>query len=74
MPVFKGTMIFSGPQHGWTESWWTNWPNNDYNAVMANLQKVAIRRNEMLSNQTNLIGLRVSIEGLKNDGFAPTST
>lgn len=70
MPVFKVTMIFSGPQHGWTESWWNNWPNNDYNAMMADLNKLALNRQQLLSNQTTIIGLRVSLEGLKNDGFA----
>lgn len=70
MPVFKCTMIFSGPQHGWTESWWNNWPSNDYNAMMDDFQKLALNRAQLLSNQTQIIGLRVSIEGLKNDGFA----
>jgi hypothetical protein len=70
MPVFKGTMIFKGPQHGWTESWWNLWPNTDYNAVMVALLRLATARNELLSNQTEIIGLRVSQEGLKNDGFS----
>lgn len=68
--IFKGTMIFSGPQHGWTESWWTSQPTNSYSFVSDLLDGLIRARAPLLGNQATIIGKRVSREDLLNEGFS----
>lgn len=68
--VFKGTIIFSGPNHGWTESWYQSRNIGDYTGALADLDTLALQRAQLLGNQNSVTGIRVSAIDAKNDGVA----
>lgn len=70
MSVFKSTMIFDGPKHGWTESYYQDVASNSYTVALSNLEALADRRSPMLGRQCRIIGGRVSRVDRKNDGLS----
>lgn len=69
MPIYRGTIIFSGPNHGWTESYSRNDPSENYVDIMNHLIELAGRRWPLLGAQCSITALRVSRVDRKNDGF-----
>lgn len=67
--LFKATMFLEGKEHGWTESYWTLWPTNDYLDVMANLKTLAKARAALLGKECFIKALRVSQETVKGDSY-----
>jgi hypothetical protein len=70
MALFKCTMIFDGPKHGWTESHWNNFASADYGAMMTDFKVRAIDRAACMGKECSIIGLRVSQEGIRNDAWS----
>jgi hypothetical protein len=67
--IFKSTMFFEGPAHGWTETYWQSQGTNDYDAAMASLQSLAQVRRTLLGEETRIKAVRVSLEAIKGDGW-----
>jgi len=69
MPVYRGTMIFNGRSHGWTESYTLDMASLNYVDAMNQLKDLADDRWPLLGKQTAITGLRISRMDRKNDGF-----
>lgn len=70
MPIFKGTIIFAGPAHGWTESYLLNNAEEDYTGSMTKLRSLGTLRARLLGESCRLIGLRISQEGVRYDALS----
>ncbi len=69
--IFKCTMFFNGPKHGWSETHWYSSPNSAYPPVMLTLETLATRRAPLMGKECSIIGLRVSIENpIRNDAMS----
>lgn len=69
MPIFKSTMFFEGRAHGWSETWWQNETETDYNRPMDNLKALAKKRAKLMGDECIITGLRVSREDELGESF-----
>lgn len=67
--IAKGTLIFEGPQYGWTESLWQTNGYTDLGQVYPAFQQLALLRAPMLGAQCKIIGIRVSDEAVSGDAL-----
>lgn len=67
--VFKSTLFFEGPGHGWTETYWQQLTSNDYQTASDTLMGFAQVRRTLLGQDCKIKAYRVSLEDVKQDAL-----
>lgn len=60
MPLVRITLIFSGPDHGWSEGWYIDTVEDNYDAIFGLVAPVVQLRGALLGNLARVKAIRIS--------------